>query len=361
MAAISWKTGAPGDWSTPTDWSTNAIPGAADDATINAANAHIVTVAAAEAAHSLTLNAAGGTLEVENRLNIGTTLAAAAGTLQIDAAGTLNGGTVVTGGAGFVFAGGTLSGVTWEGPMVFGGTNASVTATDGLTLTGTGGSGPGALALTGTNAVFSVVGGFKCQRHARYARHDRRHRARRRNAHVRHHDAGQCHADDRQRRRSGRGRCRQRCNGQRLDTHVRGRALPRRRRHRHGERLLAVLLAHVQCGEQPRHDDRRRYRHDAAGAARPAYSGDMMFTNNGPIAATNGGTLYGPARQFRRYRHHLGRRSSVATGRRGPLRNRRGGRHRGGRHGVFARPLTASRERSRRPARARSNWTAPAP
>ena len=159
MAALSWKSGISGDWATAYDWSGNAVPLATDDVTINASGAYTITVSVGESAHSLTLNTAGADLDVVNRLNIGTTLVATAGTLELDSSGTLNGGTIIAGGATMQFDGGTLSGETWQGPLILG-ANASASAVNGLTLTGAIGTGPGTLALTGTNAAFTLYNGI---------------------------------------------------------------------------------------------------------------------------------------------------------------------------------------------------------
>src|SRR5580692_2446908 len=45
MATIFWKNGAGGSWQTPSNWSTGSVPGAADEAVINAAGTYTVTSA----------------------------------------------------------------------------------------------------------------------------------------------------------------------------------------------------------------------------------------------------------------------------------------------------------------------------
>jgi hypothetical protein len=158
MTAISWVPSVTGDWATKADWSTDSIPGSADDVTINASGTYIVTVLQAEFAHSLTLNATGATLSVTNALAVGTSLDAAAGTLSLGSGGSLNGGTVVAGGAAFAFAGGILHGVTWQGPLTVSGNAASVTITGVDTLTGAGGSGAGSLTVSGPGDIVTITG-----------------------------------------------------------------------------------------------------------------------------------------------------------------------------------------------------------
>ena len=83
MASISWLFGIGGDWSTAVDWSGGIAPGSADDVTIDASGTYTVMIGTtAEAANSLTLDAAGATLAITEALTVGTTLDAAAGTLK---------------------------------------------------------------------------------------------------------------------------------------------------------------------------------------------------------------------------------------------------------------------------------------
>ena len=44
MALINWKNGTTGDWNQNTNWSTNTVPGSADDATIGATRTYTITV-----------------------------------------------------------------------------------------------------------------------------------------------------------------------------------------------------------------------------------------------------------------------------------------------------------------------------
>jgi hypothetical protein len=43
MAVISWKTGVSGNWSQPSNWSSNTVPGIGDDVTIDAVSCYTVT------------------------------------------------------------------------------------------------------------------------------------------------------------------------------------------------------------------------------------------------------------------------------------------------------------------------------
>jgi hypothetical protein len=68
-STVSWINSASGQWSTGTNWSTGAVPGAGDDVVINQSNTVTVTLAAGTSIHSLsvtgaTLNVTGGTLAV---------------------------------------------------------------------------------------------------------------------------------------------------------------------------------------------------------------------------------------------------------------------------------------------------------
>jgi fibronectin-binding autotransporter adhesin len=150
MSTIEWTNANGGDWSVAGNWSTDSVPGAADDVTIGVAGPYTVTIDSAEAVHSLTLNDAGTRVQINNALTLGTTLYLTAGSFDLKSGGTLVGGTVV--GSGMVFAGGTLVGVTFDGTLDLSATGAKAHVSNGITLTGTDGSGPGELLLTGYNS-----------------------------------------------------------------------------------------------------------------------------------------------------------------------------------------------------------------
>lgn len=153
MAAISWKNAVGGDWSTTADWSPASVPGAADAVTIGVnAAAYTVTVTSAEAAKTLTISASNATLEVDSTLAVGGLLTLGAGTLQLDGAGVINGGTIAAAGGTLVASSGTLEGVKYEGTLDLSASSANLYIEGGITLTGTNGTGPGTVNLTGYGA-----------------------------------------------------------------------------------------------------------------------------------------------------------------------------------------------------------------
>ena len=81
-------------------------------------------------------------------LNVGTEL----GTPTLTSGGVVSGGTIVDGGGGFAFSGGTLSDVTYQGPLELMNPGEQAVISNGLTVTGTGGSSPGTIDLTGAGA-----------------------------------------------------------------------------------------------------------------------------------------------------------------------------------------------------------------
>ena len=95
----------------------------------------------------------------------------ALGAVVLASAGTIKNGTIADAGSGLTFSGGTLDGVTYQGPLNLSQASSSLYIKDGITLTGAGGSGNGTINLTGT-------GSYPCGWHR---------------------DAGQCHAQHRQR------------------------------------------------------------------------------------------------------------------------------------------------------------------
>ncbi len=81
-------------------------------------------------------------------LNVGTEL----GTPTLTSGGVVSGGTIVDGGGGFAFSGGTLSDVTYQGPLELVNPGEQAVISNGLTVTGTDGSSPGMIDLTGAGA-----------------------------------------------------------------------------------------------------------------------------------------------------------------------------------------------------------------
>jgi alpha-L-arabinofuranosidase len=126
-STVSWISGTSGNWNTAANWSTGAVPGAADDVVINQGSSVTVTLASSTSVHSISLT--GATLDVTS----GTLAVAAnssnAGALQVDpgaqvsfvgnylqsAAGTL---TLPTGGLGTGVGKNLLANTGFESPSV---------------------------------------------------------------------------------------------------------------------------------------------------------------------------------------------------------------------------------------------------
>ena len=150
-----------------------------NDGTINVSNGDTVNLDFTGWSNAGTINVSGGTLNLESTfttaqlgtidhsggaidiagtlnnagatLNIGT--GTALGTLTLESGGTIENGTIADAGSGLTFSSGTLSGVTYQGPLNL--SSSSLYASNGLTLTGLGGSRPGTLQRTGATA-FSI-------------------------------------------------------------------------------------------------------------------------------------------------------------------------------------------------------------
>jgi hypothetical protein len=150
MTDYVWNSATSGDWFTATSWSPNGVPTlASDTATINAAGAYVVTIAAGETAvaNRVAVTGSGATLDVNGMLDLG------GGLLAITAGMALVGGnaTVANGeiaGSNFSLANGAwLSSVTNDGVL-------DVTGTNRLNILGgiTGGA-PGAGILVNDGAL----------------------------------------------------------------------------------------------------------------------------------------------------------------------------------------------------------------
>jgi hypothetical protein len=104
-------------------------------------------------AGTMTVNGARAVLDIGSGVLTNTgTIALTAGTLEVDS--TLKGGTIVATSSGAVSGSGTLDGVTVKGALVVTG-NLSVV--DGLTVTGSNGTGAGAVDLTATQAALNFT------------------------------------------------------------------------------------------------------------------------------------------------------------------------------------------------------------
>ncbi len=151
MASNSWITPVSGDWSTAGNWSAG-VPTASQDVLIGTDGTYTVTASGPTSAGSITLDAAGATLDAggsfgnTNTLALGGLLQIQAGTLALG--GVIAGGTIeTTGGTIEAPLGAGLSGVTTEGTLVLS-TGLDISVTNGLTLEGAGGIGSGAIDLS---------------------------------------------------------------------------------------------------------------------------------------------------------------------------------------------------------------------
>ena len=153
MAAVSWLSDISGNWSTAADWSDGIVPGAMDDATIATGGTYTVTVSAAQAVNSLTLDAAGATFLVENAatLTLGSSLTLTAGAFNFKG-GTIEGG-VIEDDSGLLSVdseGDVFNGVTYDGVLNVVGTRVELTvAGAGMINKGADGAGDGVINVSG--------------------------------------------------------------------------------------------------------------------------------------------------------------------------------------------------------------------
>ena len=99
------------------------------------------------------------------------------GTINLISGGTVSGGAIVdANGDGFAFNGGTLDGVIYQGPLELINPGDGVTIANGLTVTGTDGSSPGMIDLTGAAATLDLAAVADTrQRHAQHRQCQHRH------------------------------------------------------------------------------------------------------------------------------------------------------------------------------------------
>ncbi len=92
--------------------------------------------------------------------NTGGTISVGAGTALgvVTVYGTVIGGTIVDAGSGLAIENALLSGVTYDGTIDLSAAGASLRVSNGITLAGTGGSGLGAINLTGYNSYLGLRG-----------------------------------------------------------------------------------------------------------------------------------------------------------------------------------------------------------
>ena len=156
LSAVSW-TGAGGDnnWDTPSNWSTDSVPGSADDVTINVAADVVHSSNVTDSIHSLTstqpLTISGGTLSITSASTIGGALTISGGTLT--GTGDLTVGGLVT------LTAGTLSGssvLDANGGMLIN-PSASQFNLDGRTINNAAGQTATWNGVTGGGVTFSSI------------------------------------------------------------------------------------------------------------------------------------------------------------------------------------------------------------
>jgi hypothetical protein len=157
MATTNWKA-VTGDWSTAADW-TNGVPDSPTTiANLGGAASYTVTVSGGETFKIGTLNltdvnaalSLGGTLTVSTLINL------SAGVLTLS--GDIVGGAIKQTGGSIVYANGMLDGVKFEGTMDLSANSATVRVYNGLSLTGSTGTGPGTVNVTGSSSQLNFYG-----------------------------------------------------------------------------------------------------------------------------------------------------------------------------------------------------------
>jgi hypothetical protein len=118
MTTNFWNKDIDGNWATPADWSTGALPVSTDDVTISTADFHTVTYSTgAYSIHSLTVGGdafvvSGGTLTIAAGATFGNVLTVSGGTLTLGTAATVaglftqSGKSIVSGAATLTLSGG---------------------------------------------------------------------------------------------------------------------------------------------------------------------------------------------------------------------------------------------------------------
>ncbi len=142
MAGFTWTSTTSGDWNTATNWSPATVPNASDaDVSITTPGTYTVTIAAgaSDAVHSVALDSAAGTLEVDGTLDFSGGPGDITGPLE--AVLTMNDGTIVNGG-------------TMNPNFVVNSGTAVFTGTNGIYF------GNGLTATAATTAVVSPSGGL---------------------------------------------------------------------------------------------------------------------------------------------------------------------------------------------------------
>ena len=144
MAAVSWKSAVSANWTIAADWSTGAIPGAADDVTIGVGGSYTVLLTTPVTVHSITVSDVNATLAIDDPSKTETVSGnfANSGAVDVDTNG--YGGTTVN-------IGGTL---TNSGTLTIGSTSSSGGSLSATVMTAAGLVNTGAIVLEGP---FSTV------------------------------------------------------------------------------------------------------------------------------------------------------------------------------------------------------------
>ena len=166
LTAVSWTGAGDGtNWTNPANWSTQAVPGPADDVTISISGTPTIQLSSGiQSINSLVtsnfVKLTGGTLQIGTTAQLGANLTLAGGTV-------LGGTFSETGGAviSLSTSGGKLDGVTINGVIDAATQSGNMTVYDGLTLNGTlslgnaGGSTSGQILFgDSTHAAGSLAG-----------------------------------------------------------------------------------------------------------------------------------------------------------------------------------------------------------
>ena len=161
-----WINASGGSWTSTAnagaDWSTGSVPISTDDVVIalsgSAAYTVTITSGASASATSLTVNSPNAILLDQGTLTLTGTLMVSSGIFDLANGGSVSGGTLQATGGSFAWNGGTLSGVTYDGTMNLSSSSSSVIVANGLTMFGVGGTGSGAINLTGQSSILYAEG-----------------------------------------------------------------------------------------------------------------------------------------------------------------------------------------------------------
>jgi hypothetical protein len=154
-----WNNPAGGSWSVASNWLSGQVPGATDAVFVGLPAGETVTFGSGTATVASITVAGGGTLAVSGAvLDVTGPLDVTSGVLQPNFNGTIQQATIDNGGGTITYNSGVLDGVTYQGALDLSAAFSAVYVQDGITLTGVGGSGNGAINLTGSFSSFYAIG-----------------------------------------------------------------------------------------------------------------------------------------------------------------------------------------------------------